>query len=164
MSGRQILFFIYKDEELMQKFNDIKIAMIMKNQDVIDILNDEAAKQICGFIYDVNSICAERPITSYNQSISLFYVDAADGNKKKLTTDVTNQIRKNVRKQLLKKYYIDEETKKKIYMFRSKDAMKDIIKIESILFKYYDAEFFQDDFDYFEYDVDDYTEDLLHLI
>lgn len=164
MSGRQILFFIYKDEELMQKFNDIKIAMIMKNQDAIDILNDEAAKQIYGFIYDVNSICVERPIISYNQSISLFHVEVSDGNKKKLTTDVTNQIRKNVRKQLLKKYYIDEETNKKIYIFRSKDAMKDIIKIESVLFKYYDAEFFKDDYDYFEYDVDDYTEDLLHLI
>ena len=168
ISGRQILFFIYKDESLLKEYNRRCLERLMSNTEAIDILNRELMLQIPRYIPDVNSICAERPITSYNCVVSLFSVEEKDGDIKYLTTDVSNQIRKKVRKLLYKKSYIDEETNKKIHPYRSKDAIREIVQIEKLLYRYFDTELFDDSEALYEdvdgMDIDNYEEHWLSVI
>ena len=168
ISGRQILFFIHKSEELLKEYNDRCISKLMSNNEAIDILNRELALQIPTFVHDTNSICSDRPVTSYNCVVSLFSVVKKDGDIKGLTIDVSNQIRMKVRKQLSKRFYVDKDTNKRVYLYRSKEYFKEMVLIEKILFRYFDENFFDDSEMLHEdvdgMDIDDYSEHWLHVV
>lgn len=154
LSGRQILFFIYKDEELFKQYRQECITMLMENLDVIDLLNEELEKQTNYFIYDTSCICDERPLLSYNRAVEIIGLEETTGDIGILVTEVSNQIRKRVRQQLFNKTFLDEESGKKMHLYTSDDACRDIIAIEKVLFTYYDIDFHDGtNLDLFAYDT-----------
>lgn len=154
LSGRQILFFICKDEELFKQYRQECITMLMEDLDVIDLLNKELEKQTNYFIYDTSCICDERPLLSYNRAVEIIGLEETDGDIGILVTEVSNQIRKRVRQQLFNKTFLDEESGKKMHLYTSDDACRDIIAIEKVLFTYYDIDFHDGtNLDLFAYDT-----------
>ena len=128
--------------------------MLMENLDVIDLLNEELEKQTNYFIYDTSCICDERPLLSYNRAVEIIGLEETTGDIGILATEVSNQIRKRVRQQLFKKTFLDEASGKKIHLYTSDDACRDMIAIEKVLFTHYDVDFHDGtNLDLFAYDT-----------
>lgn len=138
--GRQNLFLIYKEEKLVKQFDREKIKALMENQNALDILNDKAQSQ-SNFIAEINSICEERPLLHYNRVIAINAVDKKDYDTEVLGQEISNIIRKKVRQLLFKYSYKNKHSGESYYPYITDEACMDMVKIEKLLFQYYDKNF-----------------------
>lgn len=142
LSGRQNLLVIYRNEAYTKYFNELKISMLMNNDKAIEILNDKLATQHETYIKDCGSICDDRPLIAYYRGIMIEVIDGdvevTDYDVKGLGMEICNIIRQKVRKALSKQHYTNKRTGKIVYTFENAESMDNILKIEKLLFQYFD--------------------------
>ena len=144
LSGRQNLLVIYGNETYTKYFNELKISALMDNEGAIELLNEELETQHETYHKEYGSICAERPITAYYRGIAVTDMnELTDSDTGQLALKVTNIIRQKTRKNISKLHYTNKWTGEIIYPYDIYN--KDIIKIEKLLFQYFDENLVTDE-------------------
>ena len=137
MKGRQLLLQIYGNKDYKEEFDELIIAALTDDNNVIDTLNKAIDDNygICG-----EAINDEHEITSYYRSIVItaFENDVPECNIEKLAEKVSSVIIEKSRKELLNKHYTSKREGKTVYSYDKLWNADDIIKVEKLLFKFYD--------------------------
>lgn len=142
LSGRQLLFLIYRAELYTNEFDELKLKALMNNDNEVEVMNaciDEVWSEIgsaCGYTY----IDETHPLVSYYRGIS---IDAIENKKcaENVAFKVCNYVRLKTRKMLSNKHYKNRYTGKTVYPYNTFECSIDIAKIERMLFAFYDEDF-----------------------
>lgn len=141
LKGRQLLLQIYADKNLTDQFNELKLSILMDNDEALEILNEELEVQHEHYHKDCGSICSERPLIAYYRGICIEDMELVDADTDVLANQISNIIRTKTRKSLLNKHYTNKWTGEIIYTYNEIVNGSDFLLIEKCLFKYFDEQF-----------------------
>lgn len=135
LKGRQNLLVIYNSKNLTEQFNELKLFMLMDNDEAMKILNNELELQhgeMC------TPISKDNLLIAYYFGICIHDMELVDADIDALGKEICNIIRNKVRKTLFKKHYKNKWSGEIVYPYINEDY--EILKIEKLLFKYFDEE------------------------
>jgi len=158
LKGRQNLLVIYGKDDLLNEFTEKKLSMLMENEQAINICNEAIEDN-----YDnekqswVVPVDTEHPILSYYRGIAITSMDVCETDIQANGIEICNIIRKKARKQILNKnYIIDKYTGSTYYPYNNEESGMDILKIEKLLFQYFDEDLEDDTcLDLLAFDMDE---------
>ena len=144
LTGRQNLFLIYREKTLYTEFQQRVIAMLMENEEALDILNECAEDENEGYYEVISSICDERPILSYHKMVLVIDNKEVDGVVEEsgaFRLLLCNLLRKKVRDRIWKEHYTSKYTGKIVYPYDDTEKLLDVIRIEKLLFQVFDFDY-----------------------
>lgn len=130
---RQLLLWIYTNEDLIKKFNEAKVSKFIETNNTIEQLNKEITCDCSGKqIIDKN-----HHLINYYSGVSIIDVKIVEVNKVDMETlkqQITIIIRDKVQKLLYAKYYIDKQTNKRQHHYNINEHSIEMYEIEKLLF------------------------------
>lgn len=140
MKGRQLLFIIYSNEKYMNEFNDAKTAALMSNKDAMEIIKEciDNINTDYGDVAGRTYIDEDHPLLSYYRGIALGDIEPKEY-RPGIEMDICDEIRIKARKAILNKHYKNKRTGRKIYPYDKFECAEDIVKIEKLLYRFYNA-------------------------
>ena len=145
LEGRRNLLVIYRNKNLLRLFEQWKIHKLMNNNDAIQMLNAELEGQYENYYETHSNISDERPLLNYYRGVLIEEIDNRnDIDITSLGMEICNIIRRKVRRELFKEHYYSQREHKVTFTYDFDKSKEDIIKIEKMLFCYFDESFAND--------------------
>ncbi len=134
LKGRQLLMQIYNRKDLTEAFDEFKILELMGDDNAIKQLNEEME---CEYGCSYTAIDTDHPLVNYYGGVAISdmeFVDLDNVQQKDLVQQICTIVRNKTEKALYTKYWKNDITNERYYIYDSFEHSAEMYEISKLLF------------------------------